>query len=207
MIRIVKPKKPYIPEIGDIDIYGNHHEYLAPFDWDDLDENSIKSKNPMPITGSYAFSVNPWYALVKAGIDKKDVDKLKKMSRNYCPCADMKYYAIVPIAILADDATVYTKDMPTFCSGMLNDGSWNRKTWAQTGSFQAMDHISDVERAILGSGYNEGIIPSDGSHSLIFATIPLDNGDKIVVVGWEWYNKEGDIKWGHSKNSFKIKEL
>ena len=42
---------------------------------------------------------------------------------------------------------------------------------------------------MLGSGYNDGILPFDGSHSLIFATIPLDNGDKIIVVGWEWYNK------------------
>ena len=191
MIRIVKPEKPYVPKNGDIDIYGDHHEYLAPLDWDE-----IKVKNPIPIVGSCSFSLNPWRALFEAGIEEKGILTLKSMSLNFCPCADMNYYAIVPVAILAKDSTVYVKD--NMFANMLNDAEWNRQNWIVEYDDPYYDpkcaesHLSAIHRAILGSGYHDGILPLDGSHGLILATIPLDNGDKIIVVAWEWYNKQGE---------------
>jgi len=158
--------------------------------------------NPMPLVGSCSFSYNPWEALAAAGINIDDVQNLKDWSKNHCPCSMMDYNAIVPIAILTNDATVYTKAgrMPEMFHGIHEDGDWNRKSWIdkiyEDGEIVGQEynksfdyHLSDVERAMLGSGYSEMILPSDGSHGFIFATIPLDNGDKIVVIGWEWYNK------------------
>ena len=194
MVKIAKPKTPYVPKYGDIDIYGKQHEYMEAVDWE-----MFRTMNPMPLTG--AFSVNPWNALIQAGIDKIDVGNLKEWSKNYCPCAQMEYHAIVPIALLTSYATRYlgedTNSKPWYYD-MLNDDGWNRwQNWrindetknAEMSQHKPEDHMGSVSRAILGSGYNEMILPSDGSHDYIFAAIPLDNDDKIIVIGWEWYNK------------------
>lgn len=197
MIKIVKAEKPLVPFPGEIGVYGGHHKYMVEMDWSDID-----SMNPMPLVGSCSFSYNPWAALVAAGIDIEDIQKLRDLSKNHCPCSTMDYNAIVPIAILTNDASVYTNAgrMPEMFHGLHEDGDWNRRSWTtnlyEDGEIVGCEHnksidyhLSDVERAMLGSGYTEMILPSDGSHGLIFATIPLDNGDKIVVIGWEWYNK------------------
>jgi hypothetical protein len=194
MVHIIKPEKSYIPENGDIAIYGKHHEYM-----EKIDMELFRNMNPMPLGG---FSDNPWKALYNTGIDRDDIDKLIGWSINYCPCSCMEYYAIVPINILTSDATRYlgpeeNKNKWMFYD-MYNDAGWNRHmNWQIDNNDETSEipeqnldhHLSSVHRAILGSGYNEGILPTDGSHSLIFATIPLDNGDKIVIIGWEWHNK------------------
>lgn len=194
MIHIIKPDTPYVPKNGDIAIYGKHHEYM-----EKIDMGLFRNMNPMPIGG---FSDNPWKALHNTGIDRGDIDRLIGWSKNYCPCSCMEYYAIVPIVILTSDATRYlgSEKDKSKCMfyDMYNDADWNRHMdWQIDNNDENseipepnVDHqMSSVHRAMLGSGYNDGILPSDGGHSLIFATIPLDNGDKIVIIGWEWYNK------------------
>lgn len=193
MINIVKPENPYVPENGNIDIYGKQHEFMEAVDWE-----LFRTMNPMPIG---AFSLNPWKALINAGIDRLDIHDLKKWSTNYCPCSLSEYHAIVPINILTSDASRYLgpkENNTKWFYDMYNDGNWNRHmNWQIDNENENSEipkpkidyHMDSVDRAILGSGYNEGIIPSDGCHSFIFATIPLSNGDKVVVISWEWYNK------------------
>ena len=146
----------------------------------------------MPIVGSMAFSLNPWHALINAGIDKEDVEKLKTLSTNYCPCTQSHYFSIVPIAILTDKATVYTSRGFVAFKSAFEDAEWNREPWKPESDNDPRypeSHLGSIHRAMLGSGYNDCILPSDGSHNLEFFTIPLDNGDRIILVGWEWYNK------------------
>lgn len=190
MIRIVKPEKIYEHEYGDTDIYGKHYKYLAPIDWADFDV-----LNPMPISDGYGSNV--WKLLIHFGISMKDVKNLKKWSKNRCPCSEMTYNAIVPLVILTDDATKYLDIMfpdrkPIFYD-MFIDANHNRNmNWCvdeYVNKRKPEYHMNNVRRAMLGSGYNEGILPSDGSNSFDFAAIPLDNGDKIVVITWVWHNK------------------
>lgn len=197
MIKIVKPITPYVPEIGDVDIYGKHHEYMEAINWD-----LFRTMNPMPIIGF--FSANPWISLQKAGIDHNDVEKLKDWSKNHCLCSDMDYYAIVPIAILTSDATRYTGEKSnrnTWGYDILNDAEWNRyQGWGFSNEGEddldtirsrrhPDQHLGSVVRAMLGSGYNYSILPHDGGHNFIITAIPLDNNDKVIIIGWEWYNK------------------
>jgi len=190
--KITLPKKQYMPEYGDIDVYGEYCKYLEKVDWE-----LFRTMNPMPILG--IFSSNPWNAMLGFGIDKTSVENLKQWSRNYCPCSDMNYNSIVPVSILTSDADRYIGgDKAHWFYDLLSDGDWNRyQNWGISNEDSSKDksretpedYLSTVSRAILGSGYTECILPSDGGHDLIFAMIPLDNGDKIVTIGWEWYNK------------------
>ena len=189
---ITRPEKPYVSEYGNIDVYGGYCKYLEAVDWE-----LFRTMNPMPITG--AFSSNPWNALIEAGIYETDVEDLKRWSKNHCPCSEMDYYAMVPVCILTSDANRYIgDDEGQWYYNLLSDGDWNRyQNWgvsnerpeAEIPENDPEKHLGSVKRAMLGSGYTEMILPSDGSHDFIFASIPLDNGDKVIIIGWEWYNK------------------
>ena len=186
MVKIVKPEIPF-KTFGDVEIYGKHSEYLGAFDWDDIEK---KEMNPMPLAGMYGFGLNPWKALVHAGIDAEDVKKLKNWSTCYCPGTEREYNAIVPVSILTNDAKVYTSKVKLPFSDMFEDGNWNRSmTWNRERNERPVEFLSGVERAILGSGYMEFILPCDGSNGYEFFTVSLENGDKIIFVGWVWYNK------------------
>jgi hypothetical protein len=125
----------------------------------------------------------------------------------------MTYTAFVPVAVLTDDSKgkylnnkyrhlIEDGSSLPMTTDMIADGDWNR---TMNGWFERVydkegdehlgkpvpvrDHIGTIERAVLGSGYNSCILPTDGCNGLEYVMIPLDNGDHIICVAWEWSNK------------------
>jgi hypothetical protein len=200
VVRPVKPAKK-MENFSSWGVYGNHAEFFVPMDW-----NLMRERNPMPITW-YGGPVSPWRGMEYLGIDITD---LRTMAQNECPCAEMTYTAFVPVAVLTDDSkgkylnNKYRhliedgRSLP-MATDMIADGDWNRtmNEWFDRIFDDEKEslgkplpvRIGNIERAVLGSGYNDCILPSDGCNGLEYVMIPLNNGDHIICVAWEWSNK------------------
>lgn len=101
-----------------------------------------------------------------------------------CPWTENKYYWMFPLGVVTDDEKRYGLDNskePWMCRLI-------------SASEHSIDHVDPSEwckvtDAMLGHGYTTGTLPSDGHGRKVLATIPLDNGDDILVVCWVWFNK------------------
>lgn len=101
-----------------------------------------------------------------------------------CPWTENKYYWMFPLGVVTDDEKRYGLDIskePWMCRLI-------------SASERSMDHVDPSEwckvtDAMLGHGYTTGTLPSDGHGHKVLATVPLDNGDEILVVCWVWFNK------------------
>lgn len=64
------------------------------------------------------------------------------------------------------------------------DWQWNR-AWSEKDGY----YYGDVVKAMLGTGYTTGTIWSDGDSYYTLAGIELENGDSIVCITHNWFNK------------------
>ena len=49
--------------------------------------------------------------------------------------------------------------------------------------------LSRIEQVLLGSGYTDFTLPSDGSVGVSWQFVALSNGDVLLLAGLEWFNK------------------
>ncbi len=101
-----------------------------------------------------------------------------------CPWTENKYYWMFPLGVVTDDEKRYGLDI-------------SREPWMCrliSPSPCSIDHVnpskwSEVTDAMLGHGYTVQTLPGDGHGNKVLATIPLDNGDEILVACWVWFNR------------------
>jgi hypothetical protein len=164
-------RQPYTPKIGDILWEGR--EYLVLYTNKDLE-----LFQPMMLEQMH---YNPWNTLVDLGIDFFDI---RKKSEYECPITNRKYNGIVPVVLLSTDLKKYFNKNERHDSQYLCDDEFHRSF-----TFKEGIPLSDVVGCLLGPGYTDCNLPSDGHGRIIDLKIPLDNGDFVVCKVWEWYNK------------------
>ena len=185
MFKIIESKKIFKPEIGDI-LYGE--EYFEEFKKEDLEGVDIIPLRSMNL-------LSPWKALRQFHVDPSPFQAHVEYS---CPLLNQHYYWAVPSYILTKDMAQYLKDTQ---HGKLYDYDWDwlRKMGREGSEKYPLDqdqqfekHILFMSRAtnlLLGTGFTEGTLPTDGHGRIHEAKVNLDNGDVIVVNLWFWYNK------------------
>lgn len=140
------------------------------------------------------FNLNPWKALRLLAdhkiFDDAAVKKLCESSRYKCPITDNTYYALLPLAIFSDDLDKYFNEgFKPWYYEMAVDKSWNCQNDNSHLTYNAWRIYSAVHHCILGPGYTECTLPSDGSADHEIVMLDLSNGDKTVAVARTWYNK------------------
>jgi len=183
--KIIKSKKPFKPDIGEI-LYGE--DYFEEFTKDDLKEKDI-----LPLC--YMNAINPWKVLQIFSVDPYP---FQSQVSYHCPLLNQEYYWAVPSYILTNDLAQYLKGTR---HAQLFQNDWDylreigREHYKKDSSGNAdlhRDHLMFLSRAtdlLLGSGFTEGTLPSDGSGEIKEAKINLNNGDFIVANLWFWFNK------------------
>jgi hypothetical protein len=175
MIKILKNEKGYSLPNGDIGIY-----HLR--DWIEVFPSAEKFEwNRWNFFHLEYISKNPWLAAKKLHIE---VEPLMEATAYRCPIMRETYTACVPygIATKHEQLETYSKHAPPHCRAMLLDKEWIKKhvvKW-KGGIWHTL---------IMGSGYKEPILPSDGSNSKMLSAVKLDNGDYMLVWHFVWYNK------------------
>jgi hypothetical protein len=183
MIELVEAKPPYHPDCGDILWEGR--TLLEPI-VRNSDGHQIKPLKlcerdkwqPIPLI---IVNTNPICALTSLSID---VNILKKTCTYVCPYNQYSHLGIVPVAVLSKDANRYRAPFPNIQSDYVFDWEWHMNMLKDD-----IFKLCDVYYIKLGSGYTEGTSSFDGSGTRRQTTIALDNGDKLWVYFWEWYNK------------------
>lgn len=177
MIEPIIQKNPYKPDCGDILSGG---EYL------------IRQLRDTEFVGNWIstriYDENPWRSLKKMGINTKPLEKAFKYT---CPFTGNTYYLFVPLMILLNSGE--PEDIKVYRQPPLNTSSLDyaydleyNKEICPFFSSMGMGRILD---SMLGHGYTDGTLPSDGDGEVIKVLVGLDNGDFLAGFCWQWYNK------------------
>ncbi len=171
MIDIRVPKSAAKPRIGDV-LYGERFLNRVELRVADLEGKRL-IRNP-----------NCRFNLADLGIA---TDALEAQIVYGCPWTENKYHWMFPLGVVTDDEKRYGLD-----ASRIEGRPWMCRQISA--SEHSIDHVDPSEwckvtDAMLGHGYTTGTLPSDGHGNKVLATIPLDNGDEILVVCWVWFNK------------------
>lgn len=171
---------------GDIDVYGNYLPYLREVDESQLRKNAGFS--PMPLMW---ISPNTWYDLQVLNFDMKQIRDLCKGCTNEDPYFRQEYYALFPLILFAKNPSIYFKhfDHEPYYQSPMCDSEWNRRNKEFEKFKMKEEDLPKMLHVGMGSGYNDGIMMNDGSAYKRFVCMDLENGDFVLAVTWEWFNK------------------
>jgi hypothetical protein len=126
---------------------------------------------------------DPFSILERMGINPH------RLRESEYPCPFKKgnnFYGIVPIGILTSNPLPYRQaEFSHERFDWLFDLEWH----ARFISLDINNEPNSILSCFLGHGYNQGILPNDGSNRIVNVTIELSNGDHIFAKTFEWYNK------------------
>jgi hypothetical protein len=176
MITILPADKPYIEDGFDLltDDDGFLDAHLGPA----LDKAEIKKGKWNPV-GLPWLDHNPYRAAKVLLGDA--LDTVQQVSAYECPYLNQKFQSVVPLVLLTKDLAKNYPDFKHFNFDMLNDRNWNLHYFTP--------NLGSFEKAMMGPGYTEFFLPSDGIRDDDRATIKLSNGDLLYVAVWQWFNK------------------
>ena len=171
MVKIVRQDQKFNPEIGDL-VY-DHDNIICGFT--DLG-------NPTPIFGLLNFlSSNPFMNLQKMGVS---LEYLRDTKYGCIFNPPNTYFGIVPRAIRTNCSGPYRVN---FLKNKQYD--WIFDTEWQNSFRDSILKDNSIVNSFLGTGYNYGTLPSDGSIEKVLVDIELSNGDYIIASTFEWFNK------------------
>jgi len=166
-------------EIDFADILFNYTDFIREYSYED-----VKSKKVLLLD---YFSPNTWKAIEKIEIlDKEDFSKLKDMSIYECPYTDREYTSLIPTMIWTEDIEKYFNGKNYYFKDMACDDDWNKSQYKE--QIENIN-LSKIQKLMIGSGYTNCTLMSDGSTGLDKVFIDLDNGDILECVIYLWYNK------------------
>jgi len=169
-MKIKKQNKSFIPEIGDI--YPFEDKYFL-MKIPEKDESKYLSD---VFTLSRGFT--PFESLRELGIDTKDIEQ-----KYTCPHSGLEFYSLIPYKLISTDLSIYMEE--TSSNAMAFDKEWQWDYEDHKELFKPSRLISSM----IGSGYTCLTNYNDGSGDYIKVAIELENGDYLICLTWEWFNK------------------
>lgn len=177
MVKILKSSKKNNHSVGDI-LYGVDY----------VDSISIPTKidwKNKPILFLDGISPNTWEALTILNIDFAE---FKSKVSYQDPYSNNTYYWQFPIGIQTSDLIKYAQCKRNGSHVLSSIYPWLFDA-DYIGNMYKNLEIGKISKTLLGHGYTSYTLPDDGSNSLDFGTINLDNGDQLICAIWIWYNK------------------
>lgn len=134
---------------------------------------------------------NTWNVLSK--ILPEDYELLKISSQYECPFTEFTHTSLWPAFILTENPIDYirmvdcTEQYPKlpWYADMACDASWNYDKEV----FKPSAYLSKISRSFIGPGFTQTFYPNDGNSDYALIAMDLSNGDTLVFVVLEWYNK------------------
>lgn len=169
-MRLLTQKTSFEHPYGDL--YGDYEEY-------------VRLHNPKDIRQAYTLSaidVNPWRALHE--IAPEAAELLQTLSEYECPYVEATYHAVLPCFLLTHHPERY--------ESFLRQASI-KEYWAEltngTPKSTCVNNISSFQHCLLGTGYRDYALMSDGNFSYQYVVADFDNGDSILCIAMIWHNK------------------
>jgi hypothetical protein len=172
MAEIVKQKSK-VGEVSNGDIlYGEHYLKNLP---SSLKKLAKGKKLAIPVDFN---EPNAWKVLHNVGVTNA-FDVMQEATYR-CPfIKDNKYFWFVPQLIITSDISKYENIQP----------HWRDTEFLITQGCLDKNWILQDPYNMLGHGYTDFTLPTDGSSGRSIAIMELDDGDIVVVATQVWYNK------------------
>jgi hypothetical protein len=184
---IIPAEKPYVPENGDLvcDFMRMEEQDPKPSRFLESKQKKLLKKLShedinLQLLPLQMVHPNPWIALKLLRIDASDI----KTATYKCPYTDYLHYSIVPVTLISHDLAKNYANVRHWNKDYLFDHTFTKHMFGSS-----ILRIGAIGKMLLGSGWTLGTSVNDGSRGEISATIALNNGDKLFVQTWEWYNK------------------
>lgn len=129
-------------------------------------------------------SQNPWASLDKLRVSHFE---LKKETEYTCPYNGYIHYWCVPVVIFSDDISFWIKRYKNPKDGMYLNEEWIKNNFRLTTNNKLS--FTKIQRALLGPGYTDTTLITDGVGYLYDTLLALNNEDYIGAKVWIWFNK------------------
>jgi len=197
LANIVPAQTPYIPDCGDLlceMLKPESAKYLEVPSPEirpkDIEIFSHERHHEPPTDGEVLplqlIEINTWEAIDRLRINAADIRATYE-----CPYTNYECFALMPVCLISTDLEgkwgklIRRRPRISRCDpDFVMDYDWH-KHMHKDKRFYA----HDVGKLLLGSGYTSGTLINDGSRELHQTIVNLDNGDKLWVYFWMWYNK------------------
>ncbi len=184
-LRLIRPtKNVFVPEIGDIDVYGIGG-WLVPFSR----EEQYDKMDVMDLTH---ITWNGWCALDVLGIDTCGLEDKTKQE---CPHTDLSYWAVMPLVLMSynlkgeyEDRMRKSNCVPRTEVDMAMDSEWHKHMYPMREAEDLLP-LYKIRAVLMGTGYTHCIMQHDGFNELQNACLLLSNGDLVACKTWVWFNK------------------
>jgi len=170
--RVTTPAKPAEPENGDVLCAPQFLSRIG------VSVEDLTGKRLVQTSGYRGFD-----GLASLGVD---ATTLQGRAFYDCPWSGNRYYWMFPLGIITT-----TGGIERYGRNLIGDSPWRCRVISRSGDVGNVDpsEFDGIVNAMLGHGYTEGTLPSDGCGEKVLATVPLDNGDEILVACWVWFNR------------------
>lgn len=198
-MKIVKPSdtERYQSDNGAI-LWGDTEKasWLASCDLDGLRKGGLKYLIPLRYVNCGLRPFASWSAL--SWLTAKSLDNIHEVK------AEFKYvdpvlivsgigvvpvFSVMPTALLTSDLDRYLDADDKTATAIVDRKMCMDHEFMWQMEKSSITTLSRRDAFLAGTGYAYGCEPDDGSSELVPVTLCLDNGDRIVCVAWEWYNK------------------
>lgn len=179
-ITIVPSRVEYSHPYGDLMCEAN--DIMRKFE---LEKEGLEESTPLLL--SY-FDPNTWAAVFKIqALDQTALKQLFDICQYTCPYTRQVYTSLVPLVLWTNNPDQYFQGQEhAWYRDMACDGEWTRNQYS---AVLEKGELTRIQKLLLGSGYTNGTLMSDGSNSVEQVVIDLSNGDKLVCAVWIWHNK------------------
>jgi len=173
MIEAIIQTNPFTPKIGDI----------HPFEYPNVLKNIPDKNEAKYLISIFSLGEQTFFS----NLSKHNINTSSIKSAYECPHTKMNFHSLVPIFVITDDLSKYITQ--TEFNPHLFDKEWQWHNNYDSDNEKYPFYFGKIVKAMLGTGYTYGCNANDGDNSLIEVAIELNNGDTIICVTWEWYNK------------------
>jgi len=137
---------------------------------------------------------NTWWALAALpGLSNDAVRYLNMAARYKCPYTDNWFTVIVPHTIMSKHnlfgETYLEGKEPWYLEYAVRDVSDTDDEEEEEEDVDYEDNVPTIQQFLLGPGYSQMTLMSDGSTYVREVLIDLDNGDLLRAWVHVWYNK------------------
>jgi hypothetical protein len=145
-----------------------------------------------------AIGLNGWRALrrILTSLKASSLDiEMEAASRYTCPYTRMEFWGLVPLGVLARDASLYKKAFTepgawAYVYDQATEADCTEFVGHHLGNYDASleTTLQSVALVMLGAGYTDMCMSDDGNGERMLVTVDFANGDKLICAAWVWFN-------------------
>lgn len=179
-------------------VYGDNQDVFLRVDWSLEQVKSFVRTSNEPFVGLVLSNLraDTWQALALLLGDA--AQKELKTMRTHCEYSD--YYtnrfspSLFPVLLLTRNLGAYARDEgyePRHLEFASEAEHKLEQVLAdlQSDEYECRIRLSRIAQVLMGTGYTNSCLPSDGDAIIDWQFAELTNGDILVLAGYEWFNK------------------